>query len=61
MADKKQDDPVIKSGTVGPEYPEGTHPLRPLETVSDSASNLKYADNPDKPDPSTVAQIQVKD
>ncbi len=60
MAEKKSD-PTIKSGVRSPEYPEGTHPLRPVAEVTDSALRIKYADNPDKPDPSSVAQIQVKD
>jgi hypothetical protein len=56
MADKKSD-PTIKSGTTGPEYPEGTHPVRSASEVTHSATNITYKDNPDKPDPTTVAQI----
>jgi hypothetical protein len=58
MADKKSD-PTIKSTTGGPEYPEGTHPARPASEVTHSASNWEYKDNPDKPDATSIAQVQV--
>ena len=57
MAEKKSD-PTIKSGAASDPYPEGTHPARPASETEHAASKLKYADNPDKPDPTTVAQIQ---
>lgn len=68
MADSKRsgrssqsDDPTIRSGTAVDEYPEGTHPARSVSEVTHSATNLKYEDMPDdqKPDPTTVAQVQV--
>jgi hypothetical protein len=39
----------------------GAHPALPVEQADDAAVNKKYADNPDKPDPSTIAQIEVTD
>lgn len=57
MATKK-DDPTLKSGTEpGPVYPEGTHPARKPSETTFSPDRFVYKDNPDKPDPSTVAQI----
>jgi hypothetical protein len=52
---KKQQDPTVRR--TPPRGPEGTHPARPASEVTHSASRIKYRDNPDKPDPSTVAQI----
>lgn len=56
MADKKKD-PTITSDSVVGGYPEGTHPARSASEVTHSADRIKYSDNPDKPDPSSVAQI----
>lgn len=56
MADKKTD-PTIKSGTTSPDYPEGTHPARPASETEHAASKIKYRDNPDKPDESSIAQV----
>lgn len=47
MAASKTKDPTIK--TEAPKVSDGAH----------SASELKYGDNPDKPDPSSIAQIQI--
>lgn len=47
MADKKTD-PTIKT-TGAPE----------VSGAADAAADKKYADNPDKPDPTTVAQVEV--
>lgn len=58
MATRKKDDPTVTSER-GVEYPEGTHPARPVSEVQDSAESRTYKDNPDKPDPSTVAQVEV--
>ncbi len=66
MADEKKggpnltgkQDPTIKTSG-GETYPEGTHPLHPLAEQDWAAVNVKHEDNPDKPDPSTVAQIEV--
>ncbi len=33
-------------------------PARPVSEAEHSADKLSYRDNPDKPDPSTVAQLQ---
>lgn len=52
-------DPVLSTDALDEEivWPEGTHPaLSPGETHH-SVERLTYKDNPDKPDPSTVAQI----
>jgi hypothetical protein len=50
-------DPTVVSTASGPEYPEGTHPVRPASETTYSADNIKYRDNPDKADPTAVAQI----
>lgn len=55
MADKK--DPTIKSPSGGVSYPEGTHAPHPIEETEHSPDRFVYKDNPDKPDPSSVAQI----
>lgn len=47
MADKTTKDPTIK--TEAPKVSDGAH----------SADQMTYKDNPDKPDPSTIAQVQV--
>ncbi len=54
-------DPTIRSQGVVAEYPEGTHPIHPLAEQDWAAVNKEYAEMPDdqKPDPSTVAQIEV--
>ena len=60
MADSKKSDPTIKSASKDePDYPEGTHPARPVSETHHSADRITYKDNPDKPDPSTVAQVAV--
>lgn len=56
MAVKK--DPTVTSASAGDGYPEGTHPARPIDEADHSATQKKYKDNPDKPDPSTVAQVE---
>lgn len=55
MATKK--DPTVSSSKSSPEYPEGTHPALSPSEVTHSADRISYSDNPDKPDPSSVAQI----
>lgn len=57
MATNKKKDPTVTSDLAGVEYPEGTHPLRPVSETTFAAENITYKDNPDKPDPSTIAQI----
>lgn len=60
MATKKSQasDPVVSTESVSEEtFPEGTHPARSPQDTHHSVTRLKYKDNPDKPDPSTVAQI----
>lgn len=39
----------------------GAHPAVPVEEGSDWAGDKKYAENPNKPDPSTIAQVEVTD
>lgn len=56
MASKK-DDPTVTSDIGGPAYPEGTHPARPVSEVTTSAANVKYRENPDKPDSTSIAQL----
>lgn len=50
-------DPTVTTDTGGDAYPEGTHPARPASEVTHSAARITYRDNPDKPDPSSVAQL----
>lgn len=58
MADsKKKDDPTITSTDGGTDFPEGTHPARPVSEVTHSAERISYKDNPDKPDKTSVAQL----
>lgn len=57
MAVNKKADPTVTSEMTGPAYPEGTHPARPASEVTHSAGNIKYRENPDKPDSSSIAQI----
>lgn len=56
MASKK-DDPTVTSEQAGSAFPEGTHPARPVSEVTHSADRIKYRDNPDKPDATSVAQV----
>lgn len=53
---KKSEDPTISTESVSTED-DGTHEARPISETHHAASRLKYKDNPDKPDPTTVAQI----
>ena len=53
---REKQDPTISSRSVAAGYPEGTHPARKASEVTHSATNLKYSDMEDKPDPTTVAQ-----
>lgn len=55
MADVKKD-PTIKSDPTA-EFPEGVHPARPASEVTHSSARLKYKDNPEKPDESSIAQV----
>ncbi len=57
MAEAKKKDPTVTSDVGGPAYPDGTHPARPAAETTYSADKIKYKDNPDKPDPTTVAQV----
>lgn len=51
-------DPVLSTESVSSEtFPEGTHPARPPAETHHSVERYVYKDNPDKPDPSTVAQV----
>lgn len=62
MAESKKKapvDPVISSDSEAVEYPEGTHAALPASEVTHAAAALKYEDCADKPDPTTVAQVQV--
>ena len=57
MAERKAKDPTVTSEATGPAYPEGTHPARPASEVTHSADRIKYRDNPDKPDSTSIAQV----
>lgn len=61
MPAKKQDDPTVSTEQVAAAYPEGTHPIAPLEDQAHFAGNVKYEDNPDKPHDTTVAQVQIRE
>ena len=37
----------------------GAHPAVPVEQGADWAGDKQYAENPDKPDPSTIAQVEI--
>jgi len=56
MAAKK--DPTITSDVTGGAYPEGTHPARPA-SETEHGKPKEYVDNPAKPDPTSIAQIEV--
>ena len=58
MADSKKKDPTV-TGNASAEPSAGWHPARPVEEASDAAVNRRYEEMPGKPDPSTVAQIEV--
>lgn len=53
------EDPTIRRGQNVPEYPEGTHPPLPVEEADDAAVNQEFAENPDKPNDSSIAQVEV--
>lgn len=58
MTDKAKKDPTVTGAATGPAYPEGTHPARPAsETFHGQPRD--YRDNPDKPDPTSIAQVEV--
>lgn len=53
-----QKDPTVTTASAGDAYPEGTHPIAPLSKQDWSVEGrFSYKDNPDKPDPSSVAQV----
>lgn len=52
-----QEDPTVRSAPAGPDYPEGTHPARAPSEVEYSVDKIKYRENPDKPDASSIAQV----
>jgi hypothetical protein len=60
MADRtaKKAPEVVTGEPIGPAYPEGTHPARPVSETYHGQPR-EYRDNPDKPDPTSIAQIEV--
>jgi hypothetical protein len=58
---KKDTQDVMSSDSVGPEYPDGTHPAVTASETTHSATNWQYRDLPDdrKPDPTTIAEEQI--
>lgn len=59
MAERsKKDDPTVTSDVSGAAYPEGTHPVRPPAETTHGRPR-EYKDNPDKPDATTIAQVEV--
>jgi hypothetical protein len=59
MASKKKDDPTVTSEVTGPRVPGGHAPRAPGVGGHHSADKREYKDNPDKPDPSSIAQVEV--
>ncbi len=55
MASEKKDPTV---STKMAESPEGTHPAR-LASETTHGKPSEYKDNPDKPDPTSIAQVEV--
>jgi nitrogen fixation protein FixH len=53
-------DPTISTQSTKPQEDEqGTRQVaRPVEEADDSAVTKSYSDNPDKPAPSSVAQVE---
>ena len=54
---KDKNDPTVDSKVS--QSDSGAHPARPVEEAADAGVNKQYADNPDKPAPSSVAQVEV--
>jgi hypothetical protein len=54
----KKSDPTVTGGTVGGQYPEGTHPIRPISEQTWNGERFSYSDLPDdeKPDPTSIVQ-----
>jgi len=50
-------DPTVTSSKAAPADSKNVAP--PIEQADDAAVSKKYAENTDKPDPSTVAQVEV--
>jgi hypothetical protein len=60
MADTTKKDPTVTSRSAKPAEEGGQpHPARPINEADDYAGDRKYEDNPDKPAPDSVAQIEV--
>jgi hypothetical protein len=59
MAAKETRDPTISSGSTDTAQADGTHPARAASEVTHAAAKKEYRDNPDKPDRTTVAQLEV--
>ena len=59
MAESKKKDPTVTSEIAGPSYPEGTHPPRQA-SETEHGQPREYRDNPDKPDPTSIAQVEVR-
>lgn len=53
-------DPTIRTAGVVAEYPEGSHPIAPLAEQDYAAVNKTYGEMQAKPDPSTVANVEVR-
>lgn len=59
MSPLKKDDPTITSDAAGNAL-AGVHPALPIAEAADAAETRRYRENPDKPDPSTVAQVEAE-
>lgn len=57
---REKADPTIRIEGVVAEYPEGSHPIAPLAEQHYSAVNKEYGPMEDKPDPSTVANVELR-
>jgi hypothetical protein len=68
MADSnRKSDPTVSSSSTtsnvekGRSGTEQPHPAVPVSEGADAADNQEFKDNPDKPDPTTIAQVEVQD
>ncbi len=59
MAAKK--DPTVTSKSAADDGTAGVHPAVSISEGADNATYRKYKENPDKPDPTSIAQIEVTD
>lgn len=56
-------DPTVRSRGDVPEYPEGTHPIAPVESQTWGPDRIEYGELPDKekPDPTSIVSTVESD